>query len=315
MPNAVTGDSEALPFRSTPVMAAYLALGFVSLLWGTSFLLIKITAPVFGPVGFALARVGVAAATLIVVSTIIGARWPRGAPIWGKLTAMSLAGQVAPLLLLGAAAKYATSADMAMMMAGAPIFIFLLARAFGARDAWTLAAAFGLLIGLAGVLLALSSPGAAAVALNPAPGRALALGAAFCYAVSAVISGEPTRAVGAAMAVTASMTISAALLALLALASGARPDLAALAAIPPTAIAAMAMLGIVNTGLAYFVYFRLIASAGPTFAGLNNYIVPVIGTLLGALALGEGVAASAWAGLALALVGVAFTGRTRRRRG
>jgi drug/metabolite transporter (DMT)-like permease len=295
-------------------MAAYFALGFLSLLWGTSFLLIKITAPAFGPVGFALARVGVAAATLIIVCAFLGVRMPRGATVWGKLLAMSLAGQVGPLLLLGAAAKYATSADMAMMMAGAPIFIFLLGWAMGVGDAWTLAAGFGLLLGLAGVLLALWAPGAHAAALNPTPGRALALAAAFCYAISAVISGEATRAVGAAMAVTASLTISTVLLAAIALAAGARPDLAGLAAIPRTAVAAMAMLGIVNTALGYFVYFRLIASAGPTFASLNNYVVPVVGTLAGALALREGVAPSAWAGLGLVLVGVTFTGRGRRGR-
>ena len=122
-------------------MAAYLALGFLSLLWGTSFLLIKITAPVFGPIGFAEARVAVAAAALIIASTVARARWPRGLAVWLRLIAMSLAGQVGPLLLLGAAAQYATSADMAMMMAGAPIFIFLLGRAMGGGDAWTLAAA------------------------------------------------------------------------------------------------------------------------------------------------------------------------------
>ena len=65
----------------------------------------------------------------------------------------------------------------------------------------------------------------------------------------------------------------------------------------------MVTLGVFNTALAYFVYFRLVVSEGPTFASLNNYIVPLIGVMGGALALGEPVALAAWAGLALVLAG------------
>ncbi len=75
----------------------------------------------------------------------------------------------------------------------------------------------------------------------------------------------------------------------------------------------MTALGVFNTALAYFVYFRLIASDGPTFASLNNYIVPVIGVVGGAATLGESVALTAWAGLALVLSGVVLTGRAVRR--
>ena len=98
-------------------MAAYASLAFLSLLWGSSFLLIKIAARVFDPVGFALARVGVAAAALLVAAAIIGPIWPRWRPgLWGKLIVLSLSGQVIPFLLLGFAAKLTTSADMALMM-------------------------------------------------------------------------------------------------------------------------------------------------------------------------------------------------------
>jgi drug/metabolite transporter (DMT)-like permease len=76
---------------------------------------------------------------------------------------------------------------------------------------------------------------------------------------------------------------------------------------------AMGALGVFNTALAYYVYFRLVNEEGPTFATLNNYIAPVIGVIAGAAALDEPVASSAWAGLALVLAGVAITGRSRGR--
>ena len=62
-----------------------------------------------------------------------------------------------------------------------------------------------------------------------------------------------------------------------------------MAATPPGPLAALVTLGLFNTALAYFVYFRLIESAGATFAALNNYIVPCLGVIFGALALGEKV--------------------------
>ena len=75
---------------------------------------------------------------------------------------------------------------------------------------------------------------------------------------------------------------------------------------------AMGALGVFNTALAYYVYFRLVHDEGPTFASLNNYIVPLIGVIGGAVALAEPIAPSAWAGLALVLAGVALTGRSLR---
>jgi len=53
-------------------MAAYAALAFVSLLWGSSFLLIKIAARAFDPFALALARSGVAAGTLIIAGALTG---------------------------------------------------------------------------------------------------------------------------------------------------------------------------------------------------------------------------------------------------
>jgi drug/metabolite transporter (DMT)-like permease len=74
----------------------------------------------------------------------------------------------------------------------------------------------------------------------------------------------------------------------------------------------MAALGVFNTALAYYVYFRLVNEEGPTFASLNNYLVPLVGVVGGAAALAEPIALSAWAGLALVLCGVALTGRSLR---
>jgi drug/metabolite transporter (DMT)-like permease len=199
-------------------MGAYAALAFLSFLWGSSFLLIKIASRAFDPFSIALARVGVAAAAMLLVSALSGKIWPGSRPgLWGNLLALALIGQVVPFVLLGQAATLTTSADMALMMGAQPIFVFLFGRFLGSRDRWTWLGAFGLAIGFAGVGVAFWSPGAQGGA-HSVLGRALALAAGVCYGTGAIISGAATREIGAVRAVTASMTISTLVLALAGLA-------------------------------------------------------------------------------------------------
>jgi drug/metabolite transporter (DMT)-like permease len=293
-------------------MAGYAALAFLSFLWGSSFLLIKIASRGFDPFNLALARVGVAAAAMLATSALSGRVWPGSRPgLWGQLFALALIGQVIPFLMLGEAATLTTSADMALMMGAQPIFVFLFGRFLGSRDRWTWLAALGLAIGFAGVAVAFWSPGATSGA-HSVLGRAFALAAGVFYGTGAIISGAATREIGAVRAVTASMTVSTLLLILIGLMLGTLVPPAALLQTPLTPMLAMGALGVFNTALAYYVYFRLVHDEGPTFASLNNYIVPVIGVIGGAIALAEPIAPSAWAGLMLVLIGVALTGWSLR---
>ena len=250
---------------------------------------------------------------MLLTSALSGKVWPGSRPgLWVKLLALALIGQVIPFLLLGKAATLTTSADMALMMGAQPIFVFLFGRFLGSRDRWTWLAALGLTLGFVGVAVAFWSPGADSGA-HSVLGRAFALVAGVFYGTGAIISGAATREIGAVRAVTASMTISTLVLALISLAFGKSSPLVTLFQTPLAPMLAMGALGVFNTALAYYVYFRLVNEEGPTFASLNNYIVPLIGVIAGAVALAEPIAPSAWAGLALVLCGVALTGRSLGR--
>ena len=268
----------------------------------------QVAAQAFDWIGYAFGRAGVAALALAAFALARRAVWPRSLKIWGRMAAMSLSGQVGPFLLFGVAAHLTTSADMALMMGSAPIFTVILARLFGLAEVWSARAAAGLALGLIGVALSLGSPLADSGATNSGLGRAFALVAAFGYAGGALLSRPVSRAVGAAMAATGSMAISAVLLGALELVAAWPLSVTGLTPPPPAPLAALIALGLVNTGLAYFVYFRLIETAGATFAALNNYIVPCIGVIAGALAFGEAVRPAAWIGLACVLASVALTG-------
>ena len=78
---------------------------------------------------------------------------------------------------------------------------------------------------------------------------------------------------------------------------------------------AIVMLGVVNTALAYAIYFRLIADAGATFASLNNYLVPIVGVAAGSLLLGEHISGGAAVGLAMVLGSIFMVSRGGPREG
>jgi len=271
----------------------YLTLAVLSALWGTSFLLIKIAAGGLTPAAFAFGRVAVAASALAALSLVMGWRWPHDGRTWVYLLAMAAIGQAAPILALGAAAKLTTSGDLALMMGAAPAATMLCARAFGMGEVWSWRAAFGLAVGLAGVGLAVGAPVDATLYPQATLGRALGLAAAVFYSLGALMSRAASRRIGPAMTATASLTLSAFVLLGVWLVIGG-PAQAANA--PLASLEALLTLGIVNTALAYLVYFRLVATAGATFAALNNYIVPFVGLVLGAVVMAEPVAWASWLG-------------------
>ena len=188
-------------------------LAFVTLLWGSSFLLIKVASQAFEPAALAFGRAGIAAAALALAALAMRLSWPRSRRLWGRMAAMSLCGQALPFLLLGAAARLTSSADMALMMGGVPIFTFLLARLFGLGEVWNARAALGLALGLVGVVVSLGSPlGAVAAATGePGLGRAWRCSRPWLRDGRAVVA-PVSREIGPPMAATGSMLVSAGLL-------------------------------------------------------------------------------------------------------
>jgi len=286
----------------------YLLLALLSLLWGSSFLLIAIATRGFDPLSFAFLRVTIGAVALWALALALERRWPRRRGLWLRLAAMAASGQAIPFVLLADAARRVSSGELALMMGAAPIFAFVISRWLGEGPKWTAASALGLALGLAGVAVCVGGPATAGASFV---GGAEGFLAAFGYAFGATISRGASRAIGPSTAAAVSMTMSAAALALAWRWSGG--SAAALASAPAASLAAMAALGLVNTAFAYFLYFTLVVRMGATFAALNNYIVPFIGLGLGAAFLNERIAWSAWVGLALVIAGVALTGRAASR--
>src|SRR5690606_17440838 len=79
------------------------------------------------------------------------------------------------------------------------------------------------------------------------------------------------------------------------------------------ALASVAVLGVLGTGVAYIINFRIVSDDGPVAASVVIYLLPLVAVGLGVLVLGERPAPTALAGVAVVLAGVALTRRAPAR--
>ena len=271
-------------------------------LWGASFVFMRLGATEFGPA--ALVFVRVAGASLLLLPLLA---WRGEMNVlrqhWRPIAFVGLINSALPFLLFMVAALVLGAGLMAVFNATAPIWGALIAWLWlGERlgpSRW-----LGLAIGVAGVLglvwgKADFRPGEHGI--SPALGIAACVGAAVLYGLAANVSRKRLAGV-APMAVAAGSQLSAALLLLL-------PALWSWPAVNPTPAAwgAAATLAGACTGLAYVLYFRLIAHAGAANAISVTFLIPGFAMLWGWLFIGEQPTAAMLLGCAVILLGTALS--------
>ncbi|AVO48012.1 EamA family transporter [Melaminivora suipulveris] len=255
----------------------------LSSLWGASFLFMRLGAVEFGPLPTAGLRVTLAALFLLPL-LLRSADWPVFKRHWKPALLAGLVNSALPFALFAWAVMHIPTGLSSILNAAVPLFGALVALVWlGERIAglrW-----LGLLLGFAGIgLLAWRSPGALD-ASGSAAGWAIAacLAASTCYAVGASFVQRYLRGVPALACATGSQIGAALALAL--------PTVWAWPERMPSARAwaAVAAIALLCTGIAYLLYFRLIARAGPSRALAVTFLAPVFAVCYGALFLGEQV--------------------------
>lgn len=285
-------------------------------LWGGSFMLMRVAVPAFGPVWLIALRVSVAAVFLLAMALALRRPVPWRGHVRHHLL-LGLFNSALPFLLFAWAAQHLAAATMAVLNATSPLFGVLIGwLAFGQRP--TLKTALGLGLGLAGVS---AMVGATALGDGHLPAVIAALVAPFCYALASHYTRHANANLppfaNACGSMLASTVLLLPLLPLLPLPPFAAPFAAPAssfsgtfsamaAALPWPALGAAVALGLLCTGLAYLLYFRLIADVGAVSALSVTYLIPAFGIGWGVLLLGESVAASTWLGLVSILAGVAL---------
>jgi drug/metabolite transporter (DMT)-like permease len=289
-----------------PLLSDYGLLIGLSLIWGSSFLAIKI-ADDHGtpPMTLAAMRVGIGAVILLSIARARGQAWPAirrrgGIALWGRILFLGIVGNSLPFFLISWGEQSTTSQLAGILMAVIPLMVVILAHFFTHDERLGIWKLGGVGLGFVGVLVlvgvdALHGLGQQVI------GQALIIGGCISYSLYGVAAKRLPR-------LPAEMLIGIILLA------------GFLALLPiwlihdrPWALAwqwqsvvAVSWLGLIATGGGNLLFYVIMRRAGAGFASFNNYLVPLLALIWGFLVLGEQPHLNALLALVLILAGLAL---------
>jgi drug/metabolite transporter (DMT)-like permease len=284
-------------------------------LWGASFLFIRVGVAEFGVAPLMALRVSIGAVVLMIMLALRGTPRASFATLRSRALPLFVVGvlnSAAPFCLFAFAELTLTAGLTSVINATTPLWGALVAFVW-LKDRLTPLRTLGMFIGFSGVVsLVWGQIAAPHGALAPsASATALAALAATCaallYGIAANFTKRYLTGVDSLTIATGSMIGGS--LALIPFAIATWPA----AAVSPHAWGAVLSLGVACTGIAYLIFFHLIAVAGPARAITVTFVIPVFGILWGALFLNERVDAGMLEGCAIVLVGTALaTGVIKR---
>jgi drug/metabolite transporter (DMT)-like permease len=289
---------------------AYLMLFALALIWGASFLFIKIGVQEMSPATLVALRLAFAVITLAEIAAArpaLIAGWRR---YWRLAIFVAVFNVIIPYTLISWGETQIFSGTASILNATTPLFTVLLASVWigNGREPLSWRKMLGILVGFVGVfvVLGLDLSDFSHQSLPVIQGELAVVVASASYGVGGLLSrryaGEGTGTlVGPLTSLTAALLISIPI---------------ALVWDPPTrlpswtALAAIATLGIMGTGVAYLFYFWLIRNVGAPRTSLVTYLLPCTALLWGLVVFGEPILPNALAGLALVLLGTMITNGT-----
>ena len=285
-----------------PQTKHWLLLGTLSLAWGFAFYLIAVALESFQPLTIVNIRLAVGATTLYWVMRWQGHRFPREGHWWGRFALLTLLGNLIPFSLITWAETEISSSQAGLLMALMPISTMVLSHFFVHGDTLTPRRLFGVFLGFGGVVVLVGGEALEGMGGSALLAQLAVLLATLAYASNAVHA-KRLPPIDTIVVSTGSLGVGA--LMLLPFTLYLEPP----AAIMPSldALSATLTLGIVSTGLATWMYFRVVTDCGPSFLSIINYIIPAIAFAAGVLFLNESAQPSQFAGLLLILAGIALT--------
>ena len=276
-----------------------LELGVLGAIWGASFLFMRIAAKDFGPL--ALVEVRLALGSLVLLPFLWRHRAQFPLKLWPKLAMIGAINSAVPFMLFAWGAERAPAGIGAIANAMTVLFTALVGFLFfGEKIGRTRAIA--LVAGFAGVVVLASGKTAGANI-----GGAVAAGAAASFLYGIGINLVRRHLTGLPPAAVASATLGTSALLTLPFALATWPT----QPVPTVSWLSAAMLGVLCTGAAFVLYYRLIARIGASRASTVTYLIPVFGVAWAWLLLGEPLTPTMAISGALILGSVALSQRAK----
>jgi drug/metabolite transporter (DMT)-like permease len=275
-------------------------LALTALIWGWSFLFIKVAVAGLTPTAVAAGRVGLGALVMVVALRRQRVVLPRDRTLWRHFLVMGIVFNVIPFTLLAWGEQRITSALTAVLNASTPLFAALLAAVLlGERLRRPQVA--GVLLGFTGVAVAAGAR-ASDLTGSSITGSLAVVVAAGCYGFGYAyarrhLAGSPPLVSATGQLIAASVVI---------VPIGAITSVRDGLHLTPTRTLAVVLLGVLGTGVAHLLNYRTIAEVGPTRASVVTQLVPVVAVTVGVLFLDEPFRFRLVAGAALTLFGIAL---------
>jgi len=287
-------------------LPAYLALGLV---WGCSFIFIKLGLEFLTPFGVAFVRCALGAITLLIVVKLMKINLPKEKSTWYKLWVVAMLLNVIPGILFAYAQLHVTSVLAGIINATTPLATLIVMLIAFREEKLKAEQIYGLILGGLGVLVVLGAW--QGIGDNQLTGVIALLIAVTCYGISFPYSKRNIIPLGLKPEAAATTQLIMAAITLLPfyLYDGISQD-----NYRPVNIFAMLALGILGSGFAYIWNFSIIAAAGSSIASSVTYLTPVVAVFVGWLFLGEVIVWHEPVGALLVILGAAVSqGRFNRR--
>lgn len=281
-------------------------LALLALLWGSSYLLIKVAVETIAPVTLIAARVTIAAAFLIGVMAWKGLSLPRCGRTWRRLFVQACLNSIGAWTLLAWGQQFVDSGLASVLNSTSPIFVFFLTLLITRHERTGGLKLLGACLGIVGVTLIVGVDVLKGLGQQVAAQLAILLGA-MLYAGAAVYG---KRFADLPPTVTAAGTMIWASVCLVPLSMATeRPW-----TLKPSSVSILAaiVLGVLCTGGALLIYFRLLRTLGSLGVASQAYLRAGVGVMLGIVVLGETITPVVGLGLAAAILGVAAINMPRR---
>ncbi|AZM52015.1 EamA family transporter [Streptomyces sp. WAC 01529] len=285
-----------------PALDWRVRFGVLSLIWGFSFLLIKVGTEAYAPFQVTLGRLVFGTAVVAAVLVVKRVRLPRGTRTWLHLTVAALLLNALPFSLFAYAELTIPSTLAGICNATSPLWGMALSLVALSEDRPTRRRVAGLGIGFLGVLTVLGAwQGFSGLDFG---GTAMALLASLSYPIGWIYVRRTLAGSGHS---NLSLTGAQLLLATAELAVVTPLFTSFPTSFPVVPLLAVVALGALGTGLAFLLQYALVSEVGPTTAQMVTYFIPVIATAAGVALLGESLSWSTPVGAAIVLAGAALT--------
>ena len=275
--------------------------GLMAVIWGIPYLFIRVAVDEITPATLVFARTSIGAVILLPIALLrVDLR-----PVlrrWRWVVAFAAVEVAGPWVLLGSAEQHISSSLAGLLVAGVPLVGTVIAIVTGGADRLGRSAFAGLLVGLVGVTAIVG----ANLGSSDATAFVEVLLVVVGYALGPAILARRLAGLPSIGIMALSLSLCAILYAPIAAAQW--PS-----AVPSTnALAAVAILGVLCTAVAFLLFADLIAEVGPVRATVITYVNPAVAAVLGVLVLQESFTVAMAIGLGLVLLGSAIA--TRRSR-